>query len=483
MSNNWIKAAIIAVTLFTGAAVAQLFREQASATPLSTYSNRCFSVNGKPTWIFAGEVEYWRVPKELWRDRLMRVKRAGYNVVSFYVAWNLHEPVQNEWHFEDNLDLDAWLALIKELGLYAIPRVGPYICAEVDFGGLPPWLVDIPNVKLRGAEAQYLTCVDTMYAHIFPIVTKHQITAGGTVICVQLENEYYPGNAAYQSRLVTKAKALGMVVPYIWSSCYNGTEYDPGLFPNLSTDTKGFMTEQWMGWISRYGEPSANDANTYNRHTWKMVAAGTAGTSHYMAHGGTNFGYTAALDQRVTSYDYGSQIGELGQLRPVYMVVKQTGWLINTFSPLVTNSTNGSAEINSLPAGLTSWAHTGTGGKAAFAMNGGTGTTTFQMTWKNKGITVPTVGSWSLEPTKFAHFLADVPITANSTLDYSATGILCLKKLGTKNYLVLYATPGNSGGDIAFVYKTAPASAPASPWSWNATAKRASLRFTYRYGQ
>ncbi|MEK7392631.1 MAG: hypothetical protein AAB214_08685, partial [Fibrobacterota bacterium] len=48
-----------------------------------------------------------------------------------------------------------------------------------------------------------------------------------------------------------------------------------------------------------------------------------------------------------------------------------------------------------------------------------------------------------------------------------------------KNYVVLYGTPGNAAGDIAFVYKTAPTTAPSSPWSWNATAKRASLRFNY----
>jgi beta-galactosidase len=473
--NNWIKAALISLSFFAGAAFAQLFHEQASATSNITYSSRCFSVNGKPTWVFAGEVEYWRIPRELWRDRLTRMKRAGYNAVSFYVAWNLHEPVRGEFHYEDNLNLDAWLALIKELGLYAMVRVGPYICAEVDFGGFPPWLVDLPNVKLRGTDAQYLACVDTFFQSIFPIIMPYQITKGGPVITVQIENEHYPAGGDYQTHLVDKAHALGMVVPYIWSSIYNGgSGYNPGTFPDLGT--KGFMTEQWMGWISRYGTPGTSDANGYNNQTWTMLGCGSGGTSQYMAHGGTNFGYTASPDQLITSYDYGAQIGELGQIRPVLYSVKQCGWLASSFNPLFANSTDGTSLVSGLPTGLESYAQTGTGGKAVMVTNGAG---SMQITWKNKAITVPTVGSWSLQSGNCAHFLADVPITSNTTLDYSATGILCLKKLGTKNFLVLYGTTGNTGGDIAFVYQTAPTSTPASPWSWNATSKRASLRFTY----
>lgn len=51
----------------------------------------------------------------------MRVKRAGYNSITSYAVWNLHEPVQGQYCFEDNLDLDAWLTLIDSLGMYAAP--------------------------------------------------------------------------------------------------------------------------------------------------------------------------------------------------------------------------------------------------------------------------------------------------------------------------------------------------------------------------
>jgi beta-galactosidase len=461
--------AFLAVT-----ASAALNHEQASATSSITYTGRSFTIKGKPTWVFSGDVEYWRMPRELWRDRLTRVKRAGYNSVTSYIAWNLHEPVQGQFHFEDNLDLDAWLSLIDSLGMYAIVRAGPYICAEVDLGGFPPWLADVPNIKIRGTDAQYLAAVDSFYARVFPIIAKHQITNGGPVITVQLENEYYPAGGAYQTHLVDKAHALGMVVPYIWSNVYNGSTWDPGAFPDFPSG--GLMTEQWTGWINRYGPSGAADVATYSNQTWRMLGCGSGGTSHYMAIGGTDFGYTSSPDQRITSYDYGAQIGELGQIRPALYSVKQTGYLASAFNAVFATSTNGSAEVSGMPTDLASYAHTSAAGKAAM-VSGGTGS--FQITWKNKGVTVPTTGSWSLQSGDCAHFLADAPLTANATLDYSATGILGQKKMGTKNFLVLYSTPGNTGGDIAFVYKTAPATAPSAPWNWNATAKRASLRFTY----
>ena len=474
MLSSKIRAAILTVALLAGAAVAGLNQEQSSATSKITYTSRSFIINGKPTWVFAGDVEYWRVPRELWRDRLMRVKRAGYNTITSYVAWNLHEPVQSQFHFEDNLDLDAWLSLIDSLGMYAIVRAGPYICAEVDFGGFPPWLVDVPNIKIRGANPQYLARVDTFYSRIFPIITKHQITNGGAIIAVQLENEHFSYNPDYQTHLTDKALSLGMIVPYIWSDIYNGSSYDVAAFPDFPT--KGFMTEQWTGWIGRYGPSSANDVISYNDQTWRMLGAGTGGTSHYMAIGGTDFGYTSSPDQWITSYDYGAPIGELGQIRPALYSIKQTGWLANTFSPLFASSSDGSAEVSGLPGTLASYAHTDSAGKAAM-ISGGNGTVS--ITWTNKGVTVPTSGSWSLQDGNSAHFLADVPITPNATLDYSATGILCKKQLGTKNYLVLYASSGNTAGDIAFVYKTAPATAPTAPWNWDATAKRAKLHFNY----
>jgi beta-galactosidase len=130
-------------------AFCQFYHEKPAATPFVTYNSRGFIVKGNPAYIFSGDIDYWRVPKELWRDRLTRIKRSGFNTVTFYTYWNLMESLQGQFHFEDNLDVDAWLSLIEELGMYAVVRAGPYVCAEIDFGGNPPWTVDIPGIAYR----------------------------------------------------------------------------------------------------------------------------------------------------------------------------------------------------------------------------------------------------------------------------------------------------------------------------------------------
>lgn len=57
-----------------------------------------------------------------------------------YVPWNLHEPFPEQYNWEGIADLEAYLQLAQDMGLYVLLRPGPYICAEWDFGGFPWWL-------------------------------------------------------------------------------------------------------------------------------------------------------------------------------------------------------------------------------------------------------------------------------------------------------------------------------------------------------
>ncbi|MFP3220530.1 MAG: beta-galactosidase, partial [Candidatus Marsarchaeota archaeon] len=38
--------------------------------------------------ITSGEIHYARVPRALWEDRLLKLKRAGFNSVTSYFFWN-----------------------------------------------------------------------------------------------------------------------------------------------------------------------------------------------------------------------------------------------------------------------------------------------------------------------------------------------------------------------------------------------------------
>jgi beta-galactosidase len=469
---------VIMMTLgFTGTAMAQFYHEKAAATSSITYDGRSFIIKGNPVYIYSGDIDYCRVPKELWRDRLTRIKRSGYNAITFYTFWNFMEPVHGQFHFEDNLDVDAWLSLIEEMGMYAIVRPGPYICAEIDFGGWAPWTVDVAGIVYRNSNTQYLQCVDAYFDKVFPLIIKHQIHKGGCVIAVQLENEYYPSSpdAAYKQHLIDKANSLGLEVPYIWSMIYNGGEFDPGTFPTGTSPW--FSSELWTGWINSYGDYS--DSIRVDRAAWEIVAAGTGGLSHYMIHGGTNFGYSASDDQRITSYDYGAPIGELGQFRTDYFQIKQTGMIARTFGSILSTSTNGSSLIGAPAAGLRAWVHNTTGlGKMAILTNTSSSNVSFKVNWTDKSISVPTTFNWTLAPSKFTYFLSDVPVTSNVNIDYSATNILGLQTMGSDVYLTCYGS-SSASGEISLYFKTAAAPAPSSPWTWDGTARKAHLLFTY----
>src|SRR5205085_5369097 len=120
-------------------------------------------------------------------DRILRAKAMGFNCIQTYVMWNAHEGTEGVFTFNDNLDLDAWLSLCQELGMYAIVRPGPYVCAEWENGGLPAWLTIKPGMQVRNDYAEYLKYVDRFEDKIYAIIAKHQIHKGGNVLMVQLE--------------------------------------------------------------------------------------------------------------------------------------------------------------------------------------------------------------------------------------------------------------------------------------------------------
>jgi beta-galactosidase len=168
----------------------EIFPATAAAADKIGWKDGYFVINGQPAYISSGKIDYARVPRELWRDRLWRAKQIGLDRIQSYVFWNVSEPKEKQWDFSDGNDLDAWLSLIQELGMYATVRVGPYSCAQWDDGGLPAWLTGKKDMVARANGEQFLTDTDEHLAKIYQIVAKHQVIKGGNVIIVQLENEH-----------------------------------------------------------------------------------------------------------------------------------------------------------------------------------------------------------------------------------------------------------------------------------------------------
>ncbi|XP_029303033.1 beta-galactosidase-1-like protein 2 isoform X2 [Cottoperca gobio] len=149
-----------------------------------------FTLERKPFRILGGSIHYFRVPRAYWEDRLLKMKACGLNTLTTYVPWNLHEPERGVFHFEDQLDLVAYLRLAASLGLWVILRPGPYICAEWDLGGLPSWLLRDKNMKLRTTYPGFTDAVDSFFNHLIEKVVPLQYSKGGPIIAVQVENEY-----------------------------------------------------------------------------------------------------------------------------------------------------------------------------------------------------------------------------------------------------------------------------------------------------
>jgi Alpha-N-acetylglucosaminidase (NAGLU) tim-barrel domain/Alpha-N-acetylglucosaminidase (NAGLU) C-terminal domain/Glycosyl hydrolases family 35/Alpha-N-acetylglucosaminidase (NAGLU) N-terminal domain len=333
-----------------------IFPAAAAARPAINFDEKGFFIHGKRTFVVSAGMEYARVPHDLWRDRLLRLKRAGFNCIEIYTFWNFHEPMEGHFEFSGDHDLEAFLQLVGQLGLYAIVRVGPYYCAEWDNGGYPLWLRFKPGLQVREDNAVFETYADRFFDRLLPIVCRQQIHHGGPVILVQLENEHTAawGTAmpnGYFRHLREKAVSLGLEVPYFFSGLHHGSDpageevrdEDRG---NVGEDNKRLddpdrpnpwmSTEFWSVWYSGYGS-TAKDSAVYDRRTWKILAHGGNGYNYYMAHGGSNFGYTNN-DEDAASYDYSAAVGQAGDLRPIYYAFKRAAFFAHSFDDILENS-------------------------------------------------------------------------------------------------------------------------------------------------
>ena len=323
-----MRIAAILLTLLTAATAAandEMYPSAPAAQAVIRVDGQGFTIHGERLYVASGSIHYPRVPRALWRDRLLRLKRAGFNTVETYAFWNFHEPRENEWNFSGDHDIGAFLTTAQELGLYAIVRVGPYVCAEWDSGGYPVWLKFKPPFKVRTNDPAFLAWNDHWYDKILPIVAAHQIHKGGNVILVQLENEHPQGwgtvnGNPYFDHLRHKAVALGIEVPYWFSGQNHGSGPAPG---NVSGRTMPwFSSEFWPGWFNLYGPLDDKRFGEVERDNWKILAHGGNGHNFYMLHGGTNFD-TWNDDSGAASYDYGAAIGQAGDLRPIYYRMKR----------------------------------------------------------------------------------------------------------------------------------------------------------------
>uniref|UniRef100_A0A8I4A039 Beta-galactosidase n=1 Tax=Callithrix jacchus TaxID=9483 RepID=A0A8I4A039_CALJA len=309
-----------------------------------------FMLEDSTFWIFGGSIHYFRVPKEYWRDRLLKMKACGLNTLTTYVPWNLHEPERGKFDFSGNLDLEAFILMASEIGLWVILRPGPYICSEIDLGGLPSWLLQDPGMRLRTTYKGFTEAVDLYFDHLMSRVVPLQYKRGGPIIAVQVENEYgsYNKDPAYMPYVKKALEDRGIVELLLTSDNKDGlskgivhgvlatinlqSTHELQLLTTFLFNVQGtqpkMVMEYWTGWFDSWGGPhNILDSSEVLKTVSAIVDAGSS-INLYMFHGGTNFGFMNGAmhfhdyKSDVTSYDYDAVLTEAGDYTAKYMKLR-----------------------------------------------------------------------------------------------------------------------------------------------------------------
>lgn len=387
LAGGWRRAVATTMTTalaLTGMAVVGPVAADAAPLPLPArasladgkqhrieFDKYSFKIDGERINVYSGEFHYWRLPSpEAWRDVLQKIKGAGFNAVSLYFFWGLHQSEENgPFDFTGIRDIDLLLRICEEEGLYVIARPGPYINAEVSMGGLPAYMSNVGGGSLRTLEhPQVVEASKRWLSEFNKIASKHQLTdGGGSIFLYQVENEL-PNDAKrygdFLAELVKSVKADGINVPLFhndwgYGGRFKDTErygtdfYASDIYPlhfncgagrgqlpdnerafrGFAANSPHFIAETQGGAFTPWGanfntEQCAVFADEAFTRQWSVMgmANGVTAFSYYMTHGGTNWGWTGAPASGFTSYDYGAALNEARTITPKLAAQKEAGY-------------------------------------------------------------------------------------------------------------------------------------------------------------
>jgi len=354
-----------------------------------SYNGDCMKIDGDDVFIYSAAFHYFRVPKPLWRDRLAKIKAAGFNTVETYIPWNITElnmpkNVRDQSQF-DFTDIKDFLKIASdEFGLYVIARPGPFICAEWGGGGYPRWLAKYKPAKysdefwLRSNDSVYIQWSKHWFNAIDKVLLPYQVTnrhpGSKGIIMEQIENEYdyqdAKDKAAALKTFYQTVRNDGIDIPLfscLTNECrgsqdevlknvfdaenlYVGLKEAPGCAQRIAhlkqqqPNAPAYVTELQGGWFSltkgSLSEDNYSDYRHYQAITLMSMLGGATGLNTYMFVGGTNFAGWAARGQ-TTTYDYNAPVHENGSLSKKYEVARQIGTFIRKYGAALVHAKGG----------------------------------------------------------------------------------------------------------------------------------------------
>ncbi len=347
LSSTCFGVTLLGLSLLSGSATAS---GQKSTTTFELGAQD-FLLNGKPFQVMSGEMHPARIPAEYWRHRIQMAKAMGLNTIAAYVFWNYHESEEGKFDFKTgNHDLAKFLKICQEEHMWVILRAGPYCCGEWDFGGIPPYLLKYPDLKVRCMDPRYISAVGRYLGKLASVVAPLQVTHGGPILLVQLENEYgsYGNDRKYIGWLHDFWRSHGIDVPFYTSDGPTTYMLEAGSYPGCAVglDSGGseadfalahrtnpgvpvMSGETYPGWLTHFGEEWATNSVESVSNELKFLLSNHKSFNLYVVHGGTNFGFTAGANSGghgyepdVTSYDYDAPVTEQGRATPKYTAMR-----------------------------------------------------------------------------------------------------------------------------------------------------------------
>jgi len=315
------------------------------------FSESGFLLDNEPLQIISGEMHPARIPAEYWRHRIKMAKAMGCNTISMYVFWNYHEVEEGVFDFStDNRNLAQFIEIVQDEGMWLILRPGPYVCAEWDLGGIPPYLLRYPDIKLRTTDQRFMQAAERYMKNLSDVVKPWLITNNGPILMIQIENEYgsFSDDHNYMTRLRDIWKENGIDVPTFTGDGPTVKMLEGGTLPGsavgldsgssqedfdlaarINPGVPVFSSETYPGWLTHWGEEWAKPDTSQLLKEVKFLMDNKKSFNLYVIHGGTNFGFTAGANSGrkgyepdITSYDYDAPVDEQGKATPKYYALR-----------------------------------------------------------------------------------------------------------------------------------------------------------------